>query len=151
MASHAGFALALVALLAAPALAETDVSYAERRVVGDIAFPVELLLRDAVAWRVDVPAGTLVEVSATDAKGSLFYLRANRTLSGLWLPGPSATLALDEAGPWRVEVDPAAGAPVDVRVRFRGYVGDFGGAPAPFSIQDLEPERGCVTPGVCLP
>ena len=143
-------ALGFVALLCAPALAETT-SHAERRVVGAVALPLDVLVHDAVAWRVDVPPGTFVQVHAEDANGTTFYLRANRTSSGLWFPGPAATLALAAPGAWRVEVDPVAGAPVDVRVAFRGFVADYGGIPASFTLSDLEPERGCITPGVCLP
>lgn len=120
-------------LVASPALAEAGV------------------LSDQHAWRVDVPAGTFVTVTAVDANGNLFYLRANRTLGGLWLPGPAASLPLDAPGAWRVEVDPLAGARVDIRVTFRGHVADGDGIAAPFTLTELEAERGCVTAGVCLP
>lgn len=149
-------AVALVVLLAAPAFAESDVTEAHRRITRAVASPTPVggisALSDQAAWRVTVPPESVVEVFArASSPTSIFYLRANRTLSGFWFPGPAASIVLDHAGDWRVEVDPAAGASVDISIAFRGYVAGQGGTPSRFSIEDAPPERGCVAAGVCLP
>lgn len=151
---HVALACFLLALLAGPALADATVE-AQRRVTRLVASPLPLtearMLSDQHAWRVDVPPEGVVEVTATSETTGLFYLRANRTAGAAWLPGPAASLVLSEPGIWRVEVDPVAGAPVDIHITFRGFAAGQGGAAMPFGIRDLEAERGCILAGVCLP
>lgn len=151
MARHAFAAILLVALLAAPALAETTTS-THRDVKRVVASPTPLasarVLSDQHAWDLVLPAETVVRV--TSEGNALHYLRTNR--SGLWIPGTAQSFTLSEPGAWRVELDPVAGAQVSIRVRFQGFVADDdGGAAASFTLTDAQADRGCVVAGVCLP
>lgn len=148
-------AVALVLVLLGPALAETGVTEAHREIRRLVATPGPVgpvaALSDQHAWRVDVPTHGVVEVSAIGSGTSAFFLRANRTLSGLWLAGTASSVVLDEPGAWRVEVDPVAGAAVEIAVSFRGFVAGQGGVPTVFDIEDAQADRGCIAAGVCLP
>lgn len=146
----------IVLALSAPAVASEVGTVFERRIERLVATPTPLgpalLLSDAAAWRIDVPASGVVLVEAHGSDTAPFYLRANRSLSQVVLPASDQAILLHQPGAWRVEVDPALGAAVDIRVTFRGFVGAEGqGTPLAFRITDLETGDGCVVPGVCLP
>lgn len=156
-------ALALVVLLPLVAAASVRTADETRHVTRVLASPTPLpppldavaLLSDRAAWRVDVDASAVVVVDARSTEAAPFWLRFHP-----WgepspqspLPGArqSPTLSGALAPAWRVEVDPALGAGVDVVVRFHGHVGDATGRPWPFLLTDVEDGRGCAQ-GTCLP
>lgn len=150
-------AVALIALLALPALTAETTTHAERRVERLVATPTPLgplrALGDEHAWRVDVPPEAVVLVEARSGANAPFTLRAHPlgTAEPAWEPPAVAAARLLGPGSWRVAVDPAAGAAVRIDVAFRGHLVDVGGAPASFAIHALEADQGCVVPGACLP
>lgn len=113
------------------------------------------LLSDQAAWRLDAPSGAVVLVDAASGPNSPFYLRVHRigepepTVS---YPATQQSFLIPAGGAWRVAIDPAAGAAVEITVSFRGAYTDIDrGAAAAFTLTELEKGRGCVVPGVCLP
>lgn len=147
----------VIALVAcAPALAESGTHF-ERHVERLVATPSPvgpvILLADDASWRLDVPTEAIVIVEAEGDAASPFLLRAARegaAQDALTLPTSHAAFLLSTPGAWIVTVDPLAGVAVDIRVTFRGQVADDGGAPAAFTLTDVEDRRTCVVPGVCL-
>lgn len=151
-------ACVLVALLLLPVAASADYGATHERVVKRVlGTPTPLgpafVLSDETSWRADVPPGTVVFVEGSANATSPFYLRCKP------LGTPDTFLALPAThqgcllspGSWRVAVDPAGGALVNVRVRFTGHVGEITGIAAPFSLRNLTADGGCVIAGVCLP
>lgn len=148
--------LAIALLVSVPALAETGTAF-ERHVERLVATPTPLgpllLAADSASWRVEVPASAVVVVEAQGDAAAPFLLRASRegaAQDALALPTTHAAFLLSAPGAWVVTVDPLAGVAVDIRVTFRGHVADVGGAPAAFTLTDVDDERRCVVPGVCL-
>lgn len=148
--------LAIALLVSVPALAQTGTSF-ERHVERLVASPTPLgpllVASDSAAWRVDVPAEAIVVVVAEGDPATPFLLRAARegaAQDALALPTTHAGFVLSQPGAWRVTVDPLAGVAVDIRVSFRGHVADDGGAPAAFTLTDVDDARGCIVPGVCV-
>lgn len=151
-------ALAIVSLLVATSVLAAAGTHETRTLQRLVATPTPLgpatLLSDQAVWRVDVAEGTVVLVDASAGPNSPFYLRAHPLTSPeptVGLPAFRQSFLLSPPGPWRVVVDPAAGAAVEITVTFRGSVSDVDGAPAAFTLTDLERGHGCVVPGVCLP
>lgn len=148
--------LAIALLVSVPALAETGTSF-ERHVERLVATPTPLgpllLAGDSASWRVEVPAEAVVVVEAAGELPAPFLLRAARegaAQDALALPATHAGFLLSTPGAWVVTIDPLAGVAVDIRVTFRGHVADDGGAPAAFTLTDIEDARACIVPGVCL-
>ncbi|MEA3201768.1 MAG: hypothetical protein QOE90_3196 [Thermoplasmata archaeon] len=135
----------VAAALLVPLAGGEIASVATRHVRGLVADPTPL---DAASWRVEVPAGVVVCVDATEAGPALFAMRAThgeRTISSpLPLPGQGAIL---DEGAWTLSVDPIAGARFDITVRLAGHQVDCGQEPAAFTITDLS--SGCGD-GACL-
>lgn len=107
-----------------------------------------LLASDRAAWLVEVPGSAIVSVEAEGTTSAPFLFRAERVGergSSFVLPTTHAGFLLSEAGAWRVSVDPLAGVQVDITVKFRSQTG------ASFTLTDLELDRGCLFPAVCLP
>lgn len=155
--ARATLAVALSLLLLGPVAAVSD-SFHERRVDRVVATPTPagpiVLASDEVRWRVDVPAHATALVRAEGAAASWFH--ATFHLEGRSPPDarfPARAHAFELPGPaaWIVRVDPAAGADFHARVTFQGFVSQVGGAPAAIGVEDAGNDRGCVTPGVCLP
>lgn len=163
---RSSLAAILVALVALPALAgaasvtATDVT---RHVTGRLASPTPVptpmgdlaLFSDRAVWRVEIDPLAVVVVDASANDTSPFFLRYHPWDEPSFqspIPGSRQTPTLDgsEARAWRVEVDPAAGANVHVKVRFRGHAGSDGGAAWPFTLTDVATERPCVRE-LCLP
>lgn len=151
-------AVLVLTLVAAPAPA-SDGATQTRSVRALAALPTPLgpvtALDDGHVWEVTVPTGVTVFVDATAAPGSLFHLDAHEPeKKPAWKPRAPTfrdghTLP---AGIWRVVLDPAAGAAVNVDLVFRGFVGDMaGGAPAAFGLRDIKGPNPCVVRGACLP
>lgn len=157
-------ALVLVALLAAPLLADAEgVQGADqtRHVRRTVALPTTStpfvifdVLSDRVAWRVDVDPLAVVVLDARADATSPFHLRYHPWRAPTPqspLPGPVQSVTMDGAAArsWYVEIDPAMGANVDIVARFHGHVGGDGGALWPFTLSDTQPGPGCQD--ACLP
>jgi hypothetical protein len=152
---HVVAAALAVVLLAAPAVLGD--SYYERHVWRMVAAPGPVagmsFLSDAATYRVDIPAGVAVQVNAASATAA-FYLRfypEGGAPSLVAAPGLQQSILLHGPGATFIEVDPAAGAQMDILVTFRGTVSDVDGAPASFELRDVSQQRGCLTPEVCIP
>ena len=141
----------LLAVASAPALAETGTAF-DRHIERMFALPTPvgpfLLMSDRAAWRVDVPTSAIVSVEAEGSASAPFIFRVERldeAGSSLVVPTTHAGYVMSEPGAWRVSVDPVAGVEVDITIRFRSANG------ASFTLTDLELDRGCLFPAVCLP
>lgn len=158
-------AVTLVALLLIPILAAgatvttTDTT---RHVTRSVASPTPLpdpfsafdILGDQAAWRVDVDPVAVVRIDATADDLAPFHLRAapwGERATASPVPGARQSFTLDGevARVWRVEVDPALGVDVDVKVRFHGHLVDTDGRAWPFTLTDLP--RATCPQGSCLP
>ena len=157
------FLALLVALPLVASAASVTTSDVTRHVTRTLASPTPLpapldtvaLLSDRVAWRVDVDPSAVVVVDARSSDAAPFWLRFHPwgdTTPQSPVPSSrqSPTLSGAVATAWRVEVDPAVGANVDVVVRFHGHVGDVGGRAWPFTLTDVQNDGGCAQ-GQCLP
>lgn len=152
MSSQRVFVLLGLVLLATPVLAEGSSETGdrfERRIERLVASPTPagplLLLSDAASWRVDVPNGALVHVEAEGSRTAPFYLRVDRMdAPPSTFPVPSSHSGyIVSAGSWRVMVDPAAGANVDITLRMSSA--------APFTLTPIAHDRACLVASVCLP
>lgn len=154
-------AITAATLLLLPATWGTGVTGAEqlRVIQRDVASPFPFakvgLVDDSVVYRVDVDPGAVVVVDAEGTTRSPFYLRyhpwgAAETQSSIPSWRQSPTLSGADATSWRVEVDPAAGARIEVRVLFHGHLGDRDGRAWPFTLTDVTDGSPCVA-GACLP
>lgn len=163
VAARTQLALLLVAAaLLAPTLlaedpSETGSSF-EKRVKRTFASPTPfgpiLALGDSTVWRVDVPTSAVVLVEAWGNETAPFYFRVERmgsAPSSFFVPTTHAGAILSVPGAWRVTIDPAAGAMVDITVRFAGQTGGPGGAPHAFTLTRIANDNPCLLPGVCLP
>jgi hypothetical protein len=112
------------------------------------------MLGDAVSWRVDVPEGVVVCVSAREGGGAPFYLHATDGHTKLGSPTPGMAQGFTLPGPasWTLTIDPAFGALADILVDLSGHYVDCPNAPASFSLVDLPSPPPCLTEaGACLP
>lgn len=143
----------LLVVVLLPAVAGSSGAHQSRTVERLLANPLPFL-DDAVSWRVEVPPGVVVCVSAAERGAASFWLRASGE-DGPVIASPTPGLAQGlylAAGTWTVTLDPAAGAAVDVLVEFAGYFGDCGKGPADFELVDLPAPPPCATEaGACLP
>lgn len=146
--------VAILLAAGAPAMAATGVAF-ERHVERLVATPTPigpvLVLSDRASWDVTLDAATILWVEAQAPDHSPFYLTTDCGATFVTLPSSHDGRLCGKPGTWRVSVDPAGGAAVDITVRFRGHVGDLTGAPSPFTLTDVAADRGCVVLGACLP
>lgn len=156
--ARVALAVALSALLGAPALATNEpANVQERRIDEPVTLPTPLgpalLLSDETRFALDIPAETVVLIDAVGSPTSLFYLhfhREDEAVSDLAFPATHQKLQLPGPSRWILHVDPAGSPDFHVALRFEGRVGDHEGAPAPFVLEDLGADRACVIAGVCL-
>jgi hypothetical protein len=111
-------------------------------------------LGDAWAWRLDVPEGVVVCVSAREHAVAPFSLSATGGPNPPASPAPALEQGFELQGPatWTLTVDPALAGPVDVTVDLAGHYVECGNEPAPFDVTALPPPAWCATPvGGCPP
>lgn len=112
-----------------------------------------LFLSDRATWEMELDAATVVWIEADAPGSSPFYLTTSCNSLAVLLPSTHEGRLCSKPGVWRIDVDPAGGAAVDITVRFRGHVGDLRGAPSAFRLTNAsaDDDARCIVPGVCLP
>lgn len=152
---RAGVTVLMMLILSVPAVADEGVAF-EDRIERAVASPTPagpaLLLSDRHAYAITLDDVAYVEVFAESDPTSTFYLTASCVPGIVAAPASRQSIACSDPGTHTIEVDPAAGAAVNIRILFRGYIADpDDGEPYPFGFSRTAADRSCVVPGTCLP